>query len=218
MEDVPSRLTPDDHQNPSSSVDSSRPFRSVKEAVAIFGERFLAGEIYSPKPFAFPKQEIPFFAPTTTTTTPQVDKSEAPPAVLADTVKKLETELQETKAELKLLKDRESETEVAVASLNAELHRNMSKLARAEAAAAAKAAAASSPSLGQVLSVGEDVDEMSLMVGIKKKEMMMMRENSKKKKKKQKPIIPLLGDLFTKKKGSSMSSNNPLYTSSHLHL
>ncbi|KAH6802447.1 hypothetical protein C2S51_033893 [Perilla frutescens var. frutescens] len=213
MEDVPS-LTPDD-QNPTSSVDTSRPFRSVKEAVAIFGERFLAGEIYSPKPFAFPKQEIPFFAPTTTT--PQLDKSEAPPAVLVDTVKKLETELQETKAELKLLKDRESETEVAVASLNAELHRNMSKLARAEAAAAAKAAAASSPSLGQVLSVGENVDEMSLVVGIKKKEM-MMRENSKKKKKKQKPIIPLLGDLFTKKKGSSMSSNNPLYTSSHLHL
>ncbi|KAG6437513.1 hypothetical protein SASPL_102431 [Salvia splendens] len=155
-------LDPDDQAtaplaNHRSSVDSSRPFRSVKEAVAIFGERFLAGEIYSPKTFAFPKKETPFFSP-------EHDRKPPPPseeaAVLADSVKKLKTELEETKAELKLLKDRESETEVALASLNAELHRNMSKMARAEAAAAGAAKAVvgrgPSPSLAQVLSVEEE--------------------------------------------------------------
>ncbi|XP_047983107.1 WEB family protein At1g75720 [Salvia hispanica] len=207
-------LDPDDQTtaplaNHRSSVDSSRPFRSVKEAVAIFGERFLVGEIYSPKTFAFPKKETPFFSP-------EHDRKPAPPseeaaAALADSVKKLETELEETKAELKLLKDRESETEVALASLNAELHRNMSKMARAEAAAAAQATVGRgpSPSLAQVLSVEEE--KINMLLGGKKKE---RREAVKKKK----PIIPLVGDLFSRKKKSSSSAtlHNPLYASSHL--
>ncbi|XP_074310103.1 uncharacterized protein LOC141645813 [Silene latifolia] len=47
-------------------------------------------------------------------------------------LKKLEVELQETKAELKLLKEKGTETELALASLNAELHKSMSKIAKVE--------------------------------------------------------------------------------------
>lgn len=130
-----------------SNVDSSRPFRSVKEAVAIFGERFLAKEIYSPKPFTFPTQESPWntnnYSPSSANSQEIVTswKSGSSPSpqelndpIVVETLKKLETELEETKAELKLMKARESETEIALASLNAELHKNMSKLAQAEAA------------------------------------------------------------------------------------
>ncbi|KAK3028250.1 hypothetical protein RJ639_037584 [Escallonia herrerae] len=184
-----------------SNVDTSRPFRSVKEAVAVFGDRILTGEIYSPKPFTFSKQGTsPTFSPS-----PQIFRDRDDPP-LEETLKKLEAELEETKTELKLLKERESETEVALASLNAELHKNMSKMAKAEAAAAAKAAVTrveSSPTLAQILSVAE-------------KEVFLYGEGRKKEKKK-KPIIPLVGDLFRWKKGSSASLQNSIYSSPNVH-
>ncbi|PIN13643.1 hypothetical protein CDL12_13732 [Handroanthus impetiginosus] len=239
----------DHHQKPASdaadyhsNVDTSRPFRSVKEAVAIFGERFLVGDIYSPKPFNFPKKETPFFLPS-----PKVDKeshvthsspsprgsSYSHDTTLSDTLKKLEAELEETKAELKLLKDKESETEVALASLNAELHKNMSKLAQVEAAAASDAARSASVrgggrvdgatiireeekkrdaylrmerspsrSLAQILSIG---GKEGLFLERKKERKLVMKK---------KPIIPLVGDLFSKKKGTS--KHNPLHASPNL--
>ncbi|KAH0727087.1 hypothetical protein KY284_002952 [Solanum tuberosum] len=240
MEITPKSSVMDYHSN----VDSSRPFRSVKEAVAIFGERFLAKEIYSPKPFTFPTQESPWntnnYSPTSANSQEIVIsatswKSASSPSpqdlndpIVVEALKKLETELEETKAELKLMKARESETEIALASLNAELHKNMSKLAHAEAAHAGAMAAAksvkvnnedygnkkkemrsvkwesSSPTLAEMLTIGET--DLGLLG--KKKE--------KKKTMKKKPIIPLVAELFSRKKRSSTSVDNPLFASSHL--
>ncbi|GFQ04521.1 hypothetical protein PHJA_002596000 [Phtheirospermum japonicum] len=120
-----------------------------------------------------------------------------------------------------MLRGKGSETEVALASLNAELHRSMSKQAWAEAAKAGAAASEEKkrdlligrtesgplPSLAQVLSVGE---KESLIVGTTKERKGM---------KKRKPIIPLLGDMFfsSRKKGSTNTLDNPLYASSPLH-
>ncbi|WOH09650.1 hypothetical protein DCAR_0729108 [Daucus carota subsp. sativus] len=218
-----------------SNVDTSRPFSSVKEAVAVFGERFLTPAVYSPKPFSFPKQESSnssswnFFTPTPSPTYSHASKQTAwkdrdSEATLAETIKKLESELEETKEEVKLLKERETENEVALASLNAELHKNMSKIAQAEAMAARKAAESggegegqsrrdgivkmgSSPSLSQILSFSQE--EKEELFGGRKKERKSMR--------KKKPIIPLVGDLFWRKKGSSTSVLNPIYSSPSVH-
>lgn len=63
----------------------------------------------------------------------------------------------------------------------------------------------SSPTLAEMLTIGET--DLGLL-GKNKKE--------KKKTMKKKPIIPLVADLFSRKKTSSTSVDNPLFASSHL--
>ncbi|XP_022727344.1 WEB family protein At3g51220-like [Durio zibethinus] len=210
---IPSPRPPKDY-----NVDTSRPFRSVKEAIAVFGERLLVGEIYTPKSYTYsrpPSQEITWYSPSRKEDHGQ--ESNQLQGVLG-TLKKLEAELEETKKELKLLKERESETEIALASLNAELHKKMSKLAEAEAAAAKRAATTpramsfeigngediareeerrrelmkrmeNNPTLSQILSIGDKEGYFEV-----KRERKLMKK---------KPI-PLIGDWLFKKKGSSI--------------
>lgn len=231
--------TPKPAQDFHSSVDTSRPFHSVKEAVAIFGERILVGEIYSaaPSPANY-ANNISYNATTTTTNTPNnnspvvvspqeiIDNTTSPSAnnldrtyssdQIIDALKKVEAELEETKAELKLLKEKEQETEVAVASLNAELHKNMSKLAEAEAAKAAKAAAGVESSRG-TSSYGDKQEErirrelvrrmeknptLAQILSLGEKDVLYShgRKRERKMVKKKKPIVPLIGDFFSSKK------------------
>ncbi|GKV32195.1 hypothetical protein SLEP1_g40813 [Rubroshorea leprosula] len=197
-----------------SSVDSSRPFRSVKEAVAIFGERLVVGEIYCPKPYAFtpPRHESPEEMSNESNQLSQWNhhnhcRQEEHDFLVA--LKKLEVELENTKAELRVLRERESVMEVALASLNAELHKNKSKLAEVEAVAARKAAASfgkidvmreeerrkelkkrmeNNQTLAHILSIGGE----EFFGGRRERKMM-----------KKKPIVPLVGDWFFKKKWES---------------
>ena len=232
----------------SSSVDTSRPFRSVKEAVAIFGERLLLGEMYSPSPKPYnvnvgemfspsPKPYNVNIVPHTSRNLVFSDDDDSPTrnlvfsgnkredeSLVLDTLKKLEAELEETKVELKLLKERESETEVALASLNAELHKNMSKLAKAEAAAATNALIANRNR--EVREEAERKRELTIRMedSATLAHILSLREEGyfggkvqEKKAMKKKPIIPLVGDLFSRKKRSSKTMQNPLYSSPNLY-
>lgn len=120
-------------------------------------------------------------------------------------------ELEETKRELNILKERESETEVALASLNAELHKNMSKIAKVEAEVARKAVAMRSKmTLRQVLNVGgEDKEKGIESMYLNEKKKLMMKKR---------PVIPLVTDLFTRKNGKTKHSLlSQLFTSSPMY-
>ncbi|KAG9444097.1 hypothetical protein H6P81_015437 [Aristolochia fimbriata] len=230
MEDRPSPL-----QSSRSEVDTSRPFRSVKEAVAVFGERILAvagdfpahkqnNEAVTLERRAWKSSSSASFA-----SSPQI-KQEEDESAMMDSIRKLEAELEETRRELKLLKERESETEIAVASLNAELHMSMSKLARAEAAEAAKAVTRSI-GLGfggkhEIVEEGKKVNpDLSLkqsqclaeILSLGEKEGFFGTPKRGKKTSKKKPIVPLIWDIFPRKK-SSVNLYNPLYAESPPYL
>ncbi|KAJ0231547.1 hypothetical protein HA466_0298380 [Hirschfeldia incana] len=219
-------------------VDTSRPFSSVKEAVAIFGQRIMLPaqtHTVNHKPVS------PIAASPRITHTASLPSSpwkqrlslpsspQGPKEEFMDVLKKLEAEITETKTELRKLKERESETEVALATLNAEMHKNMSKMAKAEAEAAGKSAAAA---MAKSVSVKETKEKEN---GDEERRKELMRKMAKEyptlaqildgnkgdrsgyfaKKKKKKPIVPLLGDFFfLKKKGSSTEISAPLYTTS----
>lgn len=225
-------------------VDTSRPFSSVKEAVAIFGQRIiLPGQTHTVnhKPVspiaAIPRishtaslPSSPWKQRTSLPSSPQGPKEE-----FMDVLKKLEAEITETKTEVKTLKERESETEVALATLNAELHKNMSKMAKAEADAAGKSATAMAKSVSfketKEKENGEEERRKELMRRMQKEypSLAQILESNKGGKngyfektntKKKKPIVPLVGDFFffLKKKRSSSEISRPLYTtSSTLH-
>ncbi|CAO2836472.1 unnamed protein product [Amaranthus hypochondriacus] len=260
-----------DSSSSPSTVDSSRPFPSVKQAVAIFGERVLLKQFHSPSPSKPPLKsengtshnpsdssayEPPTPSPPTPTCSSTISSISSPLPVkqtaseirtspetqtpnndnnhnhgkivhgndlvmMLMVLKRLESELQETKMEVKLLKERESETEVALASLNAEFHKNMSKIAKIEAAQASKSAAKSVTLVDEIQSgIKENEERKKCEVMVKNSNVdsptlaQILRitdydsyfgdTNYIKKSMKKKPIIPLLTDLFIWRKKSPL--------------
>ncbi|KAI0507916.1 hypothetical protein KFK09_014044 [Dendrobium nobile] len=219
-----------------SEVDTRRPFRSVKEAVAVFGERLLSGEAYSQNTSSSLKPEHPPPKPQYSPPSPSYSTSSSrfnqdrddEFSIILSSMKKLESELKETKREVTLLKQRGSETEIAVASLNAELHKSKAKLAEMEAAS------------GDFMEKEKNLKVGSDRWGVEEEEIMEVkyeylpslagalrlgevdaaevtrrrRANVMKKKKKKKPIVPLIGDLFKRKKDSGEMGDS-LYSKSY---
>ncbi|GMJ08252.1 hypothetical protein HRI_004494400 [Hibiscus trionum] len=158
-----------------SNVDISCPFRSVKEA----------------------DEKI-------TWCSCKEDDQESNRQGVIDMLKKLEAELKETKTELRLLKERGTEMEIALASLNAELHRGMSKLAQAEAEAAA-AKRAAPPTLRKTTLGFELMKRMgNQLTGC---EMKCHFEGKMKRKLLKKPMVPLVGNWIFKNSSKPSASS-----------
>uniref|UniRef100_A0ACD5WAB6 Uncharacterized protein n=1 Tax=Avena sativa TaxID=4498 RepID=A0ACD5WAB6_AVESA len=262
-------------------VDTARPFRSVKEAVAVFGERILVGErnsrysshavaaanshanaitdikhedsggsgVGTLSLVAMAEVEAEQESEATAAIVPMYSAPSSPPSfasprsaygdedgehdrqddeaglAIMSSIKKMEAEVAETRREVVQLRKRGTEMEMAVASLNAQLHRGMSRLAEMEADYKASAAARRSiggdtdvtsaamvrserwaeksgmysseylPSFSHALSLGEFDDDDELPGG-----------GRRRKGQKVKPIVPLIGDILFSKSFSRRKS------------
>ncbi|KZV58167.1 hypothetical protein F511_02760 [Dorcoceras hygrometricum] len=221
----------------SANVDTSHPISSVKDAVALFGKQSLVSpKTFTPSPHPMVKE-----SPLKLSSPIGPGVSSYSSTKLEETVNKLKIELEETKVELKLLKEREIVTEVGLASMKAELHKNKSKLARADAAVASADSSRLMMSirgegdrgniprveekkrerdvtaesdhtdtwltLAQTSSDGERKEDAGSFLGRKKERKMTKR----------KPIVPLIGDLLFRKKGSSSTLQSTSYASAYLY-
>jgi hypothetical protein len=146
--------------------------------------------------------------------------------VIVRSIQKLEADVAETRQEVAQLRKRGNEMEMALASLSAQLHRGLSKLAEMEAdkAAAARrsiggdtdvalstlrserwgdrlAASEYLPSFSHALSLGEMDYDVELM------------GSRRRKAQKVKPIVPLIGDiLFSRRKSTKEKGDDDFYS------
>ncbi|TKV99793.1 hypothetical protein SEVIR_8G066900v4 [Setaria viridis] len=262
-------------------VDTARPFRSVKEAVAVFGDRITVGEshsrhsssaaatatanasasansmptasakheassssstmTFSPNPMAEAEEEImpatvPMYSapssPPSLTSSPSPIKArgddrdhEVGGLVVMRSIRKLEAEVAETRQEVAQLRKRGNEMEMAVASLNAQLHRGLSKLAEMEADRAAAAARRSiggdtdvastlrSERWGDKLGAGEYLPSFSHALSLGEIDDAELMGSRSRKAQKVKPIVPLIGDiLFSKRKSTKEKLDDGFYS------
>ncbi|WOK97373.1 WEB family protein [Canna indica] len=201
-------------------VDTRRPFRPVKEAVAVFGDRLLptnppldqksnSTSILHAKPLPNSPPQPPKQTATSASSSPpsysfsashSVPERDDDLTILAS-LKRLEADMKETRRELLALKERESETAVAVAELN----ESMAKL---------EAANGLEPGEEQESRVRSErwheEREEDLGVGLMEYLPTLAQaftfddfggwRKMKRAKKKKKPVVPLIWDIFPKKK------------------
>ncbi|XP_074569392.1 uncharacterized protein LOC141826036 [Curcuma longa] len=186
-------------------VDTARPFRSVKEAVAVFGKQqqhFLTGNASSHKANIRPKVDsIPrpiHSKPIHSSVSSSPNSCRSSETTAFGFLRKLEAEVEEIKRELIHMKERESETSKAIANLSCQLQNRSSKLEATESALSVdqwqelRAANLEErfeylPSLREALSIAEMEDQFG-------------RRRQIKLRKKKKPIVPLVGEIFSRKK------------------
>ncbi|XP_008807619.1 WEB family protein At1g75720-like [Phoenix dactylifera] len=202
-------------------IDMSRPFRSVKEAVMLFGEKVLAGEVYANRLNEIRAAENmnghgasqlgPAMAELEETKQ-NLEQALEERLKMVSCLTSLGEELEQTKIELSQLKARETqkhaidsesedvkfvenatEIEIETPTMNKGLEFQKKRYVTF----------ANAPSLAQAINTEEQVLERQISV---EKETMPM-------KKKKKPMIPLIGAIFSKKKscqdGASPKARGP---------
>lgn len=180
-------------------VETTRPFRSVKDAVAVLDERFLSGHARSPKANTRPISSHP--APKAVFSASASRPSYTSSAALSvfSSLRKVEAELEEMKRELMLLKERESDTARTIATLNFQFR---------------KYAAESSVSMELPNKTRSEPWRDDGPRNIEKENDFGGRRKIKLQKRK--PVIPLIGDLLYRKTEST-DLNISLYPRSTIY-
>nr|XP_010934211.1 WEB family protein At1g75720 [Elaeis guineensis] len=202
-------------------IDTSKPFQSVKEAVMLFGERVLAGEVYANRlneirAAASRKMhgasQLGSIMAELEESKQNLEQAREESIKMANCLAYLREELEQTKMELKQLKARESEKKVMdLETEDLKFVENATEMEIEEPRMneglefqkKRYVTFANPPSLAQVINTEDQVLER--LVSVEKETVPM--------KKKKNPLIPLIRAIFTKKKsyekGSSPKARSP---------
>lgn len=201
-------------------IDTRQPFGSVKEAVMLFGEKFLAGEIYAKQlkevqsKASGEQNQSKVESPVTVEleeTKQNLQKSKEEGTFMAHCLQSLKEELELTKREMQQLKTRELKQKVPLALDNPEIDEELKFIENPSSKVEARTQFqeeddneiefktkrsvkfASTPLLTRIIVSKDHVN----------KEMETSPSQLKKKmKRKLRPLIPLISGLFSKKKGN----------------
>ncbi|PWA35106.1 hypothetical protein CTI12_AA612540 [Artemisia annua] len=185
-------------------IDTSAPFKSVKEAVALFGERVLGGEVYANKLKEIRNEgneDEKNYVPVTIEleeTKQRLEEAQEDRMLMATCLSSLQQELERTKYELEQLKENsrnnldvkedlkfiEDVTKFEVKSENT----SHDVASGVEFQKKRYVTFANPPSVAQVMIQPCDTTPLERHPSLRKK--------------KKKPLIPLIGGIFTRKKNT----------------
>ncbi|XP_022769162.1 WEB family protein At1g75720-like [Durio zibethinus] len=186
-------------------IDTRAPFRSVREAVALFGDKVLAGELYATKLKEMHGEASRINGPSelgTVTaeleaTKHNLQKAREESMAMANCLSSLKEELEQTERELQQMKERETEklmmefeiadVKIVPDSTKFEVKKTQTcNEERTEFQKKRYVTFANPPALAQV-TVPQGVEKLERHPSLRKKK---------------KPLIRLIGGIFSKKKGS----------------